>query len=173
MSNIKSESPEFKIIIPKKSVGDILKISGVQNILISKNFLNISTENFEYTTKLIDGEFPDYDRVIPKNNPTLINLNKKELAECLDRMLSVVSDKHNSATFKFIDKLIIESENGAEEVEIQGSEVEAKIGFNIKFFLEILKHIDEQSFTIHLKDNNSPALITSGNLTFVLMPVRI
>jgi DNA polymerase-3 subunit beta len=172
LANVKSETPEFKIIIPKKSLADISRISGIQNISISKNLLRISSESLEYTTKLVDGGFPDYNRVIPENHPILINLNKKELAESLDRMMSVLNDKHNSAKFKFGDKLVIESKDGLEEIDIQ-NESNVEIGFNVKFLLEILKHMDEPSFTIHLKDDKSPALITSGNLTFVLMPIRI
>jgi DNA polymerase III subunit beta len=161
-----------KIIIPKKSVNDLLKFDGLFKFSISNNILKVENDNLEYTTKLIDGEFPDYQRVLPKNHPISITLQKQQMIDCLDRLLSVLSDRNTSARFKFGKSLIIEGNGGVEELEIQ-NEANVETGFNVKYFLDILRNIDDSIFTIQLKDGMAPALIASNDSTFVIMPVRV
>jgi DNA polymerase III subunit beta len=168
---------EFSIIIPKKSVNDIRKLSEESNSIqigCSKNVIKIVANEITYVSKLIDGEFPDCRKVIPQNNDQLAIIDKQNLFECVDRISTVTTDKHNSIKLIFENnKLILEASSGREELDInyQGDKIE--IGFNSKYILDVISHISGNSVELNLKNNQSPALIKSLNSQFVLMPTRV
>lgn len=174
----------FGIIVPRKSVAEIRKIiesSSSVKLAVSRVKIKIIADNSTIISKLIDGEFPDYDRVLPKNNPNEVLLNRKIFIENLDRISTVANDKHRAV------KLVIES--GRMELQVVGSdgysayeEMEIKYegerietGFNSRYLLEILTQIEKDELTIRFRDGFSPALIEAQdmNSSFVIMPVRV
>lgn len=181
---IEALSEDFGIIIPRKSVVEIRKvIEGAQSIKIavSRVKIKIIADSTTIISKLIDGEFPDYNRVIPKNNPNLVSLNRKIFIENLDRISTVANDKHRAV------KLVIEqgrmelqvvSSDGYsayEEMEIKYDGERIETGFNSRYLIEILNQIEKDELKIHFKDGFSPALIEAQdmNSSFVIMPVRV
>jgi DNA polymerase-3 subunit beta len=174
----------FGVIIPKKSVTEIRRIidgTGVIKISTSRIKIKVVTDNTSIISKLIDGEFPDYNKVLPKNNSNIVTLNKKALFEAIDRASTMANDKHRSI------KLIIENnkltlqvtagEGGFayEEIEVEynGDRIEA--GFNSRYLLEVIGQADREELLIKFKNGNYPALVEpkGSNKLFVIMPIRI
>ena len=174
----------FGIIIPRKSVNEIRRIiEGAKKIKIavSRVKIKIIADKSTIVSKLIDGEFPDYDKVLPKNNTHLALVNRKIFFDCVDRVSTVASDKHRSV------KVIVENgkmslqvgsdENSLafEELDVNYSGERIETGFNSRYLLDIIAQIDKEELIIRFRDGMSPALIEAQdmNSVYVIMPVRV
>ncbi len=172
------------VIIPKKTINEIRKIAEGNedaSIAFSKAKIRVSSGNSIVISKLIDGEFPEYDRVIPKNNDQVVRVDRKALFDAVDRVSTIATDKNKSI------KLILESGkmifqiksndngNASEEIEVdfQGEVIET--GFNSRYFLDIIGQIDKEKINIYFKDSSSPALIKTDDSDglYVIMPIRV
>ena len=174
LSKVGCDGGDFNIIIPKKSVNDILKINGAKKIFICQSLIKIFSDDFEYTSKLINGEFPNYELVIPKNNDVELKLNKDIFVDCIDRLTTVTTDKHNSIKLVFEkNKLLMTANGGYEEMDIDFNSEKIEIGFNARYLLSVIQNIASQAINLKLKNGNSPALIEEGDNKFVIMPVRV
>ena len=130
---------------------------------------------------MIDGQFPQYNQVVPKNNNKVVNIDKKVIFDAIDRVATIANDKHR--TIKLIlenGKILLQvssSDGGfADEevsIEFEGDKIEA--GFNSRYLLEIINQFDSSSINMKFNDNFSPVIIDSQNLSglYVIMPVRI
>lgn len=176
------------VIIPKKALPEIKNVLlGALNeditINLSKTKIKIETDNTIIISKLIDAEFPDYNRVIPQNNDKILKADKKLLTNIINRVSIVANDGHKGVKFILSkNNLLLESssaENGSasEDIVVDFSYDDGiEIGFNSKFILDIFSQIESDSVNIYFKDNSSAILIKGEeeiNDTFVLMPVRI
>lgn len=174
----------FGVILPKKSVAEIRRIIADAKLIklaVSRVKIKLIADQTTIVSKLIDGEFPDYDKVLPKNNSQIAVINKKEFFDCVDRVSTVATDKHRSL------KLIIENgkmnlqvntNDGSfayEELDVNYSGERIETGFNSRYLLDIIGQIDKDELLMRFKDSNSPALIEAKdmNSVFVIMPVRI
>ena len=181
VSNLKTP---FGVILPKKSVAEIRRIIDGSNqikLSVSRVKIKITTEQTTIISKLIDGEFPDYDKVLPKNNTQIAVINKKIFFDCVDRVSTVATDKHRSI------KLIVENgkmslqvntNDGSfayEELDVNYSGDRIETGFNSRYLLDIIGQIDKEELMMRFKDSNSPALIDAKDISsvFVIMPVRV
>ena len=186
---VKKIQMDFKIsgyIIPKKTLSEIRKIldscSDSITLSFSKTKIKLSTDGCVLISKLIDAEYPDYERVIPSSNSSIAIVNKKDFVSSIDRVSTVVSDKHNGVKFIFSDnniKLVAESiENGYADDEINANYTgeTTEIGFNSRYLLDILAQIESDEVSLKLGNGNLPIIvqgIEEHNNLFVLMPVRI
>jgi DNA polymerase-3 subunit beta len=183
LSDVKIKTP-FGVILPKKSVAEIRRtIDGSKTIKISVSRVKIKVQTAQTTivSKLIDGEYPDYEKIIPKNNEKIIVLNKKTFFDCVDRVSTVANDKHRSVKLvveggKFI--LQVNTNDGSfayEELDVNYSGDKIEVGFNSRFLLDILTQVDKEDLSMRFKDNVSPAIIEAKdmNSVFVIMPVRV
>ncbi len=176
------------VIIPKKALPEIKKIAASVNdndikISASKTKIKIETEDTIIISKLIDAEFPDYKRVIPKDNDKILRVNKREISSIIDRISTVASDNHKGIKLVLTENnLYLESnsaENGfaSEEINVDFNYPDKiEIGFNSRFLLEIISQIESDTVEVKLKDGNSAIIIkgsSEDNNTFVLMPIRI
>ncbi len=172
------------VIIPKKTINEIRKIvegNDEVNFSFSKAKIRVSSGNSVIVSKLIDGEFPEYDRVIPKGNDKIVKVDRKLIFDAVDRVATIATDKNKSIKFILDNNKISlqvqtnDSGNGSEEIEVdfQGATIET--GFNSRYFLEIIGQIDKEKINIHFKDGSSPALINTDdhNSLYVIMPIRI
>jgi len=174
----------FGVILPKKSVAEIRRIidgSKKVKIAVSRVKIKITTDQATIVSKLIDGEFPDYDKVLPKNNTQIAVINRRNFFDCVDRVSTVATDKHRSI------KLIIENgkmslqvntNDGSfayEELDVNYSGERIETGFNSRYLLDIIGQIDKEELLMRFKDGTSPALIEAKDMSsvFVIMPVRI
>lgn len=176
------------IIIPKKALPEIKKIavkSGNADLKVSasKTKIRIETEDTIIISKLIDAEFPDYKRVIPKDNDKILRVNKKDISTIIDRISTVANDNHKGIKLVltennlYLESSSAENGSGSEEIKVDFNYKEKiEIGFNSRFILEMISQIESDMVEIKLKDGNSAIIIKGSeesNNTFVLMPIRI
>lgn len=174
----------FGVILPKKSVAEIRRIidgSKIIKIAVSRVKIKVTTENATIVSKLIDGEFPDYNKVLPKNNTQIAVINKKDFFDCVDRVSTVATDKHRSIKLTVENgkmMLQVSTNDGSfayEELDVNYSGEKIETGFNSKYLLDVIGQIDKEELLMRFKDSGSPAVVEAKdmNSVFVIMPVRI
>jgi DNA polymerase-3 subunit beta len=177
------------LIIPKKTILELRRVlddaNGDINISLNDNKIKFSFNDLTIISKVIDGTFPDYTKVIPKNNNKVFAANSNELKSAIDRVSAVsISEEIKSKAIKLLiesNKLLLSVESlskgsANEEVDINYNEEKVEIGFNSRYLVEICNEIDGDEAIIHILDSISPAIIldkSDENLFFVLMPMRI
>ena len=177
------------IIIPKKTIFELRKVlddaDGDISISMNENKIKFTFNKLVIISKVIDGTFPDYTKVIPNNNDKQFQTNNYELKSAIDRVSAVaINEDSKSKAIKFSIgenklQLSVESQSKGsadEEIDINYAIDKVDIGFNAKYMLDICNEIDGEDINISLLDTVSPAIIldkTDENLLFVLMPMRI
>ncbi len=174
------------IIIPRKTVAEVRRLidNGEDNVALSISEAKI---RFTYgsailTSKLIDGTFPDYERVIPKGNEKELTIDNKVFANAVDRVATISAEKSRSVKVSLSqDNLALtvnnpESGNAHEELIVDYSADPLEIGFNAKYLLDVAGQIEGRDATFYLDSPASPALVKDSEDTsclFVLMPLRV
>ena len=178
------------VIIPRKCVGELRKLleesldTNVQvDLSASKVRFTLGGENgVVLTSKLIDGTFPDYTRVIPTGNDKLLRLDPKSFYEGVDRVATIATEKTRAVKMALekdrITLSVSSPDNGtaAEEVPAEYGADEFEIGFNANYLKDILGQIDGDSVELHLADPGAPTLIRQdekSHALYVLMPMRV
>ncbi len=174
------------IIIPRKTVGELRKLLDDTEadipITVSSNKIKFSINNCTLTSKLIDGSFPDYQRVIPKGNTKNLVISTKEFKEAVDRVSTISIEKSRAVKLSLSKNNLIlkvnshDSGNASEEMEVSFEFDSMEIGFNSKYLLDIALQIQGKDIQFSLSDSSSPALITDPEqegIIFVLMPMRV
>ena len=174
------------IILPRKAVGEIRKLTdgtdGKIKVIISNTKAQFVFPNSILTTKLIDGSFPDYQRVIPKENLNKLVVSNEQFSKAIDRVSTVSLEKSRAVKLSLSNNLLslnVNSHdlgNASEDLEIEYSYDNLEIGFNSKYLLDITSQIQGKEVQILLSDSASPALITDPDqdgVIFVLMPMRV
>ena len=172
------------IIIPRKAVNEIRRIIDNEEeikVSLSKSKIQVQCSNCCIISKLIDGQFPQYDQVVPKNNNKVVNIDKKTIFDAIDRVSTIANDKHRTVKLSLENNkltLQVSSSDGGfadEEVGIEFSGDKIEAGFNSRYLLEIINQFDSASINMKFSDNFSPVIIDSENLNglYVIMPVRI
>lgn len=173
------------VIIPRKTVGEVQRLlDGAQTVTIelSEGKIRFTAGEVVLTSKLIDGTFPDYRRVIPQNNDKALGVVRADLAEAVDRVSTVASEKGRAIKLTLshgkLDLSVTSPDNGsaAEELEVGYDAEPMEIGFNARYLLDILSQVEGDEAVIRLDTPGSPTIIESkdGNgARFVLMPMRV
>ena len=174
------------VIIPKKTIYELSKLlSEIDNtisISISSNKIIFFIGNIIFISKLIDGSFPDYKRVIPKDNSNILKINRETLLSAVDRVSTIANEKSPVIKFKLLKNILNlntvnnESSTASEDLNINYDGDDIEIGFNSKYIMDIVNNLEDEEVFINLKDNSSPiiALENSNNkLVYVLMPMRV
>jgi len=174
------------VIIPKKTIYELSKllseIDKSITISISSNKIIFFIGDIIFISKLIDGSFPDYKRVIPNNNSNILKINREILLSAVDRVSTIANEKSPVIKFKLLQNILNlntinnESSTASEDLKINYNGDEIEIGFNSKYIMDIVNNLEDEEISIRLKDNSSPiiALENSNNkLTYVLMPMRV
>ena len=177
------------IIIPKKTVFELRKVlddaDGDVSVSLNENKIKFSFNNLKIISKVIDGTFPDYTKVIPQNNDKKFKTNNSELKNAIDRVSAVaINEETKSKAIKLTIEnnklnLSVESQSkgsAKEEIDISYSNEKVDIGFNSRYLMDICNEVDGDEIDVNLLDSISPAIIldkTDENLFFVLMPMRI
>ncbi|WJW75509.1 DNA polymerase III subunit beta [Thiohalobacter sp. IOR34] len=175
-----------QVIVPRKGVQELLRLlensEGEVNIQLGSNHIRVSTPEIRFTSKLIDGRFPDYQRVIPKGGDKLVTADVGTLRQALSRTSILSNEKYRGIRLSLEpDALRIqahnpEQEEAEEEVEINYSADPMEIGFNVTYLLDALAAIPGKEVRILLSDSNSSCLIddpASGQSRYVVMPMRL
>jgi DNA polymerase-3 subunit beta len=176
------------VIIPKKTVKDvllpILKDGGHDKVTvqIAQTKVIFTAGRISVTTKLIDGTFPDYERVVPKNNNNKMRVEREELKASVARLTAVASERGGAVKLSFApDKLmlaVVNPDAGSATDELDGTyEGEAMdIGFNSHYMTQIMDKIEGDQVEIHTADPGSPTLMRASDKPgeiYVLMPMRV
>ena len=174
------------VIVPRKAVNELYKLleelEGTVGISLSPTKVRFGLGSAILTSKLIDGTFPDYNRVIPTANDKLLKLDPKSFAQGVDRVSTIASEKTRAVKMAVDrDKVtlsVTSPENGVatEEVPADYGADGLEIGFNAKYLLDILGEIDGDTVEVHLADAAAPTLLRENdksNALYVLMPMRV
>ena len=174
------------VIVPRKCVGELRKlleeVDGSVTVSLSPTKIRFDLGNAVLTSKLIDGTFPDYSRVIPTGNDKLLKIDPRSFEEGVDRVATIATEKTRAVKMALEkDKItlsVTSPENGTAAEEVPGDYDAApiEIGFNARYLLDILGQIDGDSVEVHLADAAAPTLIREGEKApalYVLMPMRV
>jgi DNA polymerase-3 subunit beta len=180
------EVPRQEVILPRKTVLEMLRLLSDKEGAIDMQFANNQAkfvfDGMEFVTKLVEGKFPDYNRVIPKNHKNTITLGRAPLLACLQRTAILTSEKFKGVRLNLESGLLRVASNNAEqeeavdELEIDYSGDSIEIGFNVTYLIDVLTNMDQDMVRLDLADSNSSVLITIPEQTsfkYVVMPMRI
>jgi len=175
-----------QVIVPRKGVQELQRIlehtEQDLSIELSSNHIRITTDELRFTSKLIDGRFPDYSRVIPKNLDKRLHLNREQLRQALTRTSILSNEKYRGIRLDLSKNNIKiqahnpEQEEAVEELDIRYDGDAIVIGFNVTYLLDVLGVLDCEEVELCLGDANSSALITrpgSDDCRYVVMPMRL
>jgi DNA polymerase-3 subunit beta len=174
------------IIVPRKTVGEVQRLiedaDAEFRIELSQGKIRFTHARVVLTSKLIDGTFPDYARVIPVGNDKDLVVDKKEFEQAVDRVSTVSSERGRAVKLSLSEgKLMLsvtnpDSGSAAEEIEAEYTSEPLDIGFNSRYLLDIAAQIDSEQAILKLADPGSPTLIAdrdSKGALYVLMPMRV
>jgi DNA polymerase-3 subunit beta len=175
-----------EVIIPRKTIIELQRLlednDDPVELQIATNQVKFSFSNIELISKLVEGKFPDYTRVIPKGYKNNFTLNRDLLLRSLQRTAIMTSDKFKGVRCIIapgslkISSTNADQEEAVEELEIDYGGDSVDIGFNVSYLLDVLNNLKCDSINIALGDANSSALITipeDGDFKYVVMPMRI
>lgn len=174
------------VIVPRKCVGELRKlldeVDGSIGVSLSGSKIRFDLGQAILTSKLIDGTFPDYSRVIPTANDKLLKLDPRSFEDGVDRVSTIASEKTRAVKMALDrDKVtlsVTSPENGTASEEVPGdyAAMPLEIGFNSRYLLDILGQIEGDSVEVHLADAAAPTLIRENDKApalYVLMPMRV
>lgn len=174
------------VIVPRKAVSEVLRLIDEReedvSIALSETKICFSFGDTVLTSKLIDGTFPDYERVIPANNDKVLELDGKSFAQAVDRVSTVATEKTRAIKLSLSNDLITLSATGAdagsatEEVAASYHSGDMDIGFNSKYLLDITGQIDGENARFLFADSGSPTIVRDSadeGALYVLMPMRV
>lgn len=180
------EVPKQEVILPRKTVIEMQRLlsdkEGAIEFQFATNQAKFSFDGMEFVTKLVEGKFPDYNRVIPKNHKNTIIVGRAPLLASLQRTAILTSDKFKGVRLNIEPGTLRVASNNAEqeeavdELDIDYAGDEIEIGFNVTYLIDALSNMTQEMVKLELSDGNSSALLTIPDNTsfkYVVMPMRI
>jgi len=174
------------VIVPRKTVGELRKLldddEAVIAVSVSETKVRFATPQITLTSKVIDGTFPDYARVIPAGNTRRLEVDATEFAQAVDRVATVSSERSRAVKMALENDRLVLSVNapdsGAaeEELAVAYGDERLEIGFNAKYLLEIASQVDRENAVFMFNSANDPTLMREGGDTsavYVVMPMRV
>ena len=174
------------VIVPRKTVMELRKLldetAEDATLSLSDTKIRFVLGETVLTSKLIDGTFPDYDRVIPTGNDKVLEVNRKEFAEAVDRVSTISTEKSRAVKLSVergnLTLSATSPENGtaSEELEVRYGASPIEIGFNARYLLDIAEQIEGEGARFAIADAASPTLVrdsADGSALYVLMPMRV
>ena len=174
------------VIVPRKCIGELRKlldeVDGSVGVSLSSTKIRFDLGSAILTSKLIDGTFPDYSRVIPTGNDKILKIDPRSFEEGVDRVSTIATEKTRAVKMALDrDKItlsVTSPENGTAAEEVPGDYTASgfEIGFNSRYLLDILGQIDGDMVEVHLADAAAPTLIRENDKApalYVLMPMRV
>lgn len=174
------------VIVPRKTVGELRKLLDDDDaqiaVSVSETKVRFATPEIILTSKVIDGTFPDYARVIPTGNTRKMEVDAREFAQAVDRVATVSSERSRAVKLALSEDKLILSVNapdaGAaeEELAVAYGDEPIEIGFNAKYLLEIASQVDRENAVFLFDSSGQPVVMREGNDTsaiYVVMPMRV
>ena len=174
------------IIIPRKTVNELRKLideceNDVQ-ISLSDTKIRFAFDGTVLTSKLIDGTFPDYEKVIPVGNDKLLEVDCRQFAEAVDRVATISTERSRSVKLEISDNSLTlsasspDAGSATEEIEVSYGKEALEIGFNSKYLLDIAQQVEGDVAQVLFADGASPTIVrdsADGSALYVLMPMRV
>lgn len=189
-ADLEVEIPKQEVILPRKTVLELQRLlkdekdgdEGLIEMRFAGNQAKFSFSGMEFVTKLVEGKFPDYNRVIPKNHKNAVTLGRAPFLASLQRAAILTSEKFKGVRVNIepgtlrIASSNAEQEEAKEELEIDYGGDTIEIGFNVTYLIDALSNMSVEMIKLELQDTNSSALITvpeQAGFKYVVMPMRI
>ena len=174
------------VIVPRKTVGELRKLLDDDEmqiaVSVSETKVRFATPDITLTSKVIDGTFPDYTRVIPVGNTRKLEVDASDFAKAVDRVATVSSERSRAVKLALDEDRLVLSVNapdsGAaeEELAVAYGDERLEIGFNAKYLLEIASQVDRENAVFMFNSSGDPTLMREGNdqsAIYVVMPMRV
>ncbi len=175
-----------QIIVPRKGVQELQRLLTHEEtqvtVSLGKNHIRVNLPNIQFTSKLIDGRFPEYQRVLPAEEGNHAIMDKTLLKQALTRASILSNEKYKGIRLILDDnKLVIQAHNpeheeAEDEIEINYQGEKLEVGFNVVYLLDVLNALESDEVEVIIKDANSSALIVSPGKQesrYVVMPMRL
>ena len=184
-AEIDGGADEQQVIVPRKGVLELQRLmsgDGELNIELGTNHIRIQLDGIRFTSKLIDGRFPEYERVIPKESSNELTADRGAFKGALQRTAILSNEKYRGIRLVIRDSGVVlqahnpEQEEAEEELEVEYSGEDIEIGFNVNYLLDALGAVDGEEVCLSVQDSNSSCLIRQpgkDDCTFVVMPMRL
>jgi DNA polymerase-3 subunit beta len=189
-ATLDNDIPKQEVILPRKTVLELQRLlrddkegdGGPIEMRFAANQAKFAFSGMEFVTKLVEGKFPDYNRVIPKNHKNHVTLGRAPLLASLQRAAILTSEKFKGVRLNIepgtlrIASSNAEQEEAKEELEIDYAGDAIEIGFNVTYLMDALANMGQEMIKLELQDTNSSALITvpeQAGFKYVVMPMRI
>ncbi|MGF1552251.1 MAG: DNA polymerase III subunit beta [Paracoccaceae bacterium] len=191
LARIDAELPEGAenapgVIVPRKTVGELRKLleddEATVEVSVSETKIRFTVDKLVLTSKVIDGSFPDYTRVIPTANKRRLEVDAAEFAHAVDRVATVSSERSRAVKMVMQDDRLSLSVNApdagsaAEELAVAYPDEALEIGFNARYLMEIAGQIDRENAVFLFADSGDPTLVREGDdpsAVYVVMPMRV
>tara|TARA_B100000401_G_scaffold411661_1_gene330590 strand:- start:3115 stop:3705 length:591 start_codon:yes stop_codon:yes gene_type:complete len=176
---------DFSGIIPRKTSIELMKILPKDDVeiefYINSNNIVFMSKNFTFKSKLVDGNYPNYNQVVPEGEGTSIIVDRKELINTLSRVSVLTSEKFKGVKLKTDDGILEVSahnpdqESAEEKLNIEGDTNPFEIAFNVNYLKELLNIVEDDKITLISYGNDKSAIVKSSdpNQTLVLMPLLL
>jgi DNA polymerase-3 subunit beta len=177
--------PEQQVIVPRKGVLELQRLmtgEGSLHLELGSNHIRIQLDGIRFTSKLIDGRFPEYERVIPQDTSNSLTADRQNFRGALQRTAILSNEKYRGIRLTIQANAVVlqahnpEQEEAEEELEASYSGAEIEIGFNVNYLLDALGAIESEQVSLALVDGNSSCLLRDpGNddCKYVVMPMRL
>jgi len=185
-ATLDAEIPKQEVILPRKTVLELQRLlrdeEGAIEMRFASNQAKFDFSGMEFVTKLVEGKFPDYNRVIPKGHKNHVTLGRAPLLSSLQRAAILTSEKFKGVRLNIEPGVLriassnAEQEEAKEELEIDYGGDNIEIGFNVTYLMDALANMSQDMVTLSLQDSSSSALFTVPEQTgfkYVVMPMRI
>ena len=186
-ATLEAEVPsKQEVILPRKTVLELQRLLKDEDTAIEMRFAanqaRFGFSGMEFVTKLVEGKFPDYNRVIPKNHRNTLVVGRAPLLACLQRAAILTSEKFKGVRVNLEPGVLriaasnAEQEEAKEELEVDYDGEAIEIGFNVTYLIDMLSNISQEMVKLELQDTNASALITvpeQPGFKYVVMPMRI
>lgn len=176
----------IQIIVPRKGILEISKLVSDPNdqvvLDISENHIRVTVGDYVFTSKLVDGKFPDYERVIPKNGTRVLLGNRQALKQVFHRTAILSNEKYRRVRLLIEGNTLQviannpEQEQAEESVGVEYQSDPMEVSFNVGYLQDVLSVLDSQEVRVTLSDALSPALVEAGDTSealYVVMPMRV
>jgi len=174
------------VIVPRKTVGELRKLleddATEVTVSVSETKVRFATPDITLTSKVIDGTFPDYSRVIPTGNARRLEVDAAEFARAVDRVATVSAERTRAVKLSLEeDRLVLSVNapdlgNAEEELAVAYADEKLEIGFNAKYLLEIASQVDRENAVFLFNSSGDPTIMREGNdmsAVYVVMPMRV
>ncbi len=173
-------------ILPRKGVLELSRLLAdtdmLVDVILSANHIRVTSTDFTFTSKLVDGKFPDYERVLPRGGNKTIFGSREDLKQAFSRTAILSNEKYRGVRLLLDDSQLTivannpEQEEAEEQLTVDYTGEALEVGFNVSYLLDVTNVINSETIKITLSDSNSSALLEepdNGDSVYVVMPMRL